>query len=299
MESTQKSPLLKRLPMTRVKLFSARVLYKVLSGVLRKDQHLIKRNGINYDVDIAEGIDLSLFVFGNFQDHITNGKYVSLAEDSIIFDIGANIGSMALKFAQCAPKGSVYAFEPSDFAFQKLLRNLSLNPGMSDVVFPVQAFVSSESQKGVEHVAYASWRVDRTLDTAHPLHGGTPQPALSVPVTTIDDFCEQQGVNRIDLVKIDTEGYELEVLQGARKALQKFRPKIVFEIGLYAVKEKGLTFKDYFDFLVPLGYVLINTKGGRRVNLENYLNEIPLRFTTDIVALPINELQDGNVGTFA
>ncbi len=99
--------------MTRVKIFIARILYLLLHTILRKNNRLIRRNNVVYEVDLSEGVDLSLFLFGNFQGHVTNKKYFTLKDDAVIFDVGANIGSMAFRFAQQAPQGRVYAFEPT------------------------------------------------------------------------------------------------------------------------------------------------------------------------------------------
>src|SRR5256885_82445 len=69
MSDNVQSPLWQRLPTTRFKLFAARMIYRGLKLLLRNDRRRIRRRGINYEVDLSEGIDLSIFVFGGFQDH--------------------------------------------------------------------------------------------------------------------------------------------------------------------------------------------------------------------------------------
>ena len=95
-------------------------------------------------MDLSEGIDLSLFLFGNFQSYVVQNKYFSLEKDAIVFDVGANVGSMSLRFAQGASEGHVYAFEPTDYAFKKLQRNLSLNPKLAERISAVQQFLADE-----------------------------------------------------------------------------------------------------------------------------------------------------------
>ena len=133
-----KTSILNKIPMTRVKLFIARILYLLVHMLLRNNIHRIRRKGIVYQVDLSEGVDLSLFLFGSFQDHVTSQKYVQLEDDAVIFDVGANIGGMALRFAQQVPRGHVYAFEPTDFAFSKLLNNLALNPHLAKAITLVE-----------------------------------------------------------------------------------------------------------------------------------------------------------------
>lgn len=281
-------PILNRLPVTRIKLCIARVLYHVLHFILRTDHHLIRRGGIFYDIDLSEGIDLSLYLFGNFQGYITNNNYFSLPPDAVVFDIEANVGSLTLRFAQLVRRGRVYAFEPTGYAFTKLLRNLSLNPELAERVIPVQLFVSDHSGSNHQMNAYSSWKVDRTASDAHPIHGGTVQSAKSVPTITIDSFCMERNIRRVDLIKVDTDGYEIQILKGASKTLKKYHPYIIFEIGLYIMEEHNVTFEHYFEYLSLFGYTLINSKKGRTITLENFFRQIPLRSTTDIIAIPPN-----------
>jgi FkbM family methyltransferase len=282
-------PLLHRIPMTRIKICIAHILYKILKIFSRGDNHLIQRNGVKYEVDLSEGIDLSLFLFGNFQNHIVHPKYFTVATDAIIFDVGANIGSMAFGFAQLVSQGYVYAFEPTTYAFSKFQRNLSLNPELAKRIMPVQAFLSNCSTMDHKIVAYSSWKVDRRSREAHSLHGGTISQAVSVPATTIDDFCREKTIQRVDLIKVDTDGHEFEVLQGARETLSRYLPFIIFEIALYLLEERGVTFEEYFLYLSSFGYKLINSKNGQSVTVENYMEQIPLRYTTDLFAIPLTK----------
>jgi len=278
--------LLNQIPMTRLKISIARILYRVLHLILRRDQHLIRRKGIRYAVDIAEGIDLSIYLFGGFQDHVTRQKHFLISEDAVIFDVGANIGSMALKFAQLAPRGRIFAFEPTDFAYEKLLHNLSLNPQLAERIFPHQVFLSDRTRSDHQISAYASWKVDGSGSNTHPLHRGAIKSAVAVPAVSIDDFCRERNIQRVDFIKIDTDGHELPVIKGAFKTLEQQRPYLIFEIGLYVLKERGVTFEQYFEYLSALKYKLINAKNGKKITLKNIASQIPLRATTDIIAIP-------------
>jgi FkbM family methyltransferase len=272
--------------MTRLKLFAARGLYRALKILLRTDQRRVQRKGISYDVDLSEGIDLSLFLFGNFQSHVLKVVHDDLPSDAVILDIGANIGSMALQFARLAPEGRVYAFEPTHYAAEKFQRNLALNTELSKRIEFIQAFVSDQSSTHHNLVGYASWKVDKARPGAHPTHGGTIQPAEAVPSITVDDFCEEKQLHRVDLIKIDTDGHEFQVLQGARRTLAKHGPRVVFEVGLYLLHERGMTFEQYLRYFSALGYVLFNTQNGKPVTQDNYWKEVPLSYTTDLIALP-------------
>lgn len=279
-----------RIPLTRVKMFIAKILYRILKIILSTDNHLIQRKGIFYEIDLSEGIDLSLFLFGSFQKNIIKNKYFSLPSNAVVFDIGANVGSMALSFAQIATNGLIYAFEPTDYAFNKLLRNISLNSELAKRIMPFQLFLSDKTQKNHQIEAYSSWKIDGTASNTHSVHGGIIKPAELIPAITVDEFCTKNEIARLDLIKIDTDGHELQVLAGARKTIEKYKPYVIFEVGLYIIEEYDITFEQYFNYFSSFGYALFNNKNEKKVTLENFHTQIPIRYTTDIIAVPLKRI---------
>jgi hypothetical protein len=99
MDDLRQIPFLHRLPMTRVKLWVTRGLYHAVKIFLRNDHRRIRCEGIWYEVDLSKGLELSLFLFGNFQGHVLKAGLFHVPTGAVIFGIGANIGSMALQFA--------------------------------------------------------------------------------------------------------------------------------------------------------------------------------------------------------
>ncbi|HYO15160.1 MAG TPA: FkbM family methyltransferase [Thermoanaerobaculia bacterium] len=279
--------LLNSLPLTRIKIGIARVLYKGLPPSYRRGQHRITRGGIRYEVDLTEGIDLSLFLFGGFQRHVTRSRFASIPADGVIFDVGANTGVMALQFAKLAPRGHVYAFEPTHYAFARLQTNLGLNPDLAARITAIQIFVSASRGDRPAPQIFASWKVDGTRDDGrHPVHLGTPVSAEGVGTTTVDTFVAEHGLARLDFVKIDTDGHEMEVLKGAVETLDRFRPAVVFEIGLYVMQERGIDFSPYEEYFRSLGYRVLDSKTGREITAANHQRIIPARGTIDALALP-------------
>ena len=280
-----KIPIWNQIPMTRIKIIIARVLYRMLHMVLKTDFHTIHRRSVCYAVDLSEGIDLSIFLFGHFQDHVTRQKHFSIPDDAVVFDVGANIGSMTFRFAQLAPRGHIYAFEPTFFAHRKLQHNMSLNPQLAERITALQLFVSDQSRADHQLKAYASWKVDGSADQTHILHGGAIKNADSIPAVSIDGFCNENRILKVDVIKIDTDGHELNVLKGACSTIERFLPTIIFEVGLYTLQENHEAFKLYLDFLSSFKYILINSKNGKRITRENFQTQIPLRATTDVIAI--------------
>jgi len=170
--------LINRLPMTRIRIFLGRILYRIVHLVYWTDRRVIIRNGIKYEVDLSEGMDLSTFLFGQFQKHVSHNKYLPLPQDGIIFDIGANSGMMSLQFAKFVPAGKVYSFEPTFYVFSKLKRNMELNPELAKRIVAVQSFVSSSTSQKPDIKAYASWKVGGTVEgVRHRIHGGVGKSA--------------------------------------------------------------------------------------------------------------------------
>jgi FkbM family methyltransferase len=145
---------------TQSKLRVARALYRGLKLLGFDDEVVVRRARVRFHIDLREGIELSLFLFGTFQRHVTPGRLFKIPRDAVIFDIGANVGSVCLPLAASLPASVVYAFEPTEYAFERLQRNLTLNPELQARVHPVQAFVSAVGDDNSELVAYSSWCLD-------------------------------------------------------------------------------------------------------------------------------------------
>lgn len=277
---------------TRSKLRIARLLYHLVTPFYGKEKRIIRRGGLKFEVDISEGLDLSLFLFGNFQKHVTENKFIDLEEDSVILDIGANVGIMSLNFARKAPQGKVFAFEPTRYALKKLKRNVNLNPELASVIEPVNSFLSSYEKKREDIKAYASWRIDKKVgQDQHQIHGGTSMPTEGVPTMTVDEFANENGIDRIDFIKIDTDGHEYDVLLGAEYSIQRLRPQIIFELGDYVMEERGISFQDYADYFNRLNYFLSNASNNAPINKSNFTSIIPRLGTIDVLALPVENLE--------
>jgi FkbM family methyltransferase len=279
--------IINNLPLTRFKLFVARILFFLVKPIYGTQKRIIKRNGLNFEIDITEGLDLSLFLFGNFQKHVTDNKYLNLPKDAVIFDVGANVGIMSLHFAKKAPNGKIYAFEPTHYAFQKLQRNLELNPELSGIIQTEQTFISSEEQKNHEIKAFSSWKIDKGVGSdQHPVHGGKAMSTEEIPTTTIDEFVVQKNISRLDFIKIDTDGHEFDVLSGAKITIEKFKPQLIFELGQYVMVERNIKFMDYERFFGELNYTLSNAANNKSISNSSYKNIVPGKGTIDVLALP-------------
>lgn len=142
-----------------------------------------------------------------------------LKPGDVVFDVGANIGTHTLSFASLVQaNGFVYSFEPQRIAFEFLSANILLNNLLN--VFPMHVGVSDKP--GEILVPMINPRV-QTNSGAFAIEGHGFGD--SVRLITLDSII----VNRLNLIKIDVEGMEIKVLEGAKQLISKFRPIIFVE----------------------------------------------------------------------
>lgn len=170
-----------------------------------------------------------------------------------VFDVGAFHGLMSIVASKAVgPSGKVIAFEPNPVAREWLNKHLRLNKCTNVTVEPVglMDFEGSASfyvQEG--DVTWNSSFVREFVDSKHQL---TP---LTVECTSIDAYVRNTGLIP-DLIKIDTEGTELSVLQGAKETIAKHKPILVLEMNPASARKAGTTLSTLVDELEALSYVL-------------------------------------------
>jgi FkbM family methyltransferase len=171
-------------------------------------------------------------------------------EGSVVCDIGANAGFYTLALsALVGPRGRVVSFEPMPVNVNKLRRHLKINQ-ISNVLVTACAL---SDRSGV--VGFAPGESDFTGRIS-----GNTRGALPVPTITLDEFLSQQGLADPSFLKIDVEGAEARVLEGAQKCIERGRPAMLVAIhGREAAQQ-------CHALLCGWGYV-VRTPGG--VKIEN------------------------------
>jgi len=141
-----------------------------------------------------------------------------LNENSVICDIGANIGFFALFYARRKKAGKIFSFEPSPSVYKQLEHNIHANGKGVIKIFPK----ALGDNKGVVAFEQAPLSLNSKI---------VPQPTESstnVEVSTLDDCVMEEDIAMIDLLKIDTEGFELQVLKGGiSRALPRTQRMII------------------------------------------------------------------------
>lgn len=151
----------------------------------------------------------------------------------VIFDVGAHRGESIDFFRSIYPQSTIYTFEPSPDNFKELLFKTS----SYENVFPFNlAFGNSDSyaifyKQDITHLGGLLPINKESKDSLGYAKKAKNEP-VNVPVNKLDTFCANHSISFIDILKIDTQGYEYEVLQGARQHLPNTRC-VTVEISLY------------------------------------------------------------------
>jgi FkbM family methyltransferase len=178
-----------------------------------------------------------------------------------IFDVGANIGEWSRMARKYQPEANIHLFEPMPPVFNKLLMNNVLDNRM----WPNNAGMSEQSC--LIELNYSADN-DRLSSALHELFrpDGVIRPAFAYGGK---DYCDVHDIDLIDMIKIDTEGWEMKVLKGFDHLLKDGRVALIqFEYGYANILTKDLLI-DYYRYLHPYGYMIgIQTPEG--VVFRNY-----------------------------
>jgi FkbM family methyltransferase len=236
---------------TKTKVNFARILYRAVRP-FRGTHVVVERRGIRWALDLNQGIDLSIFLFGAFEGSSVDALGRIVKPGDSVLDIGANIGAHTLRLAKAVgEEGKVTAFEPTDFAFAKLQRNLSLNPSLQSRVRAEQIMLAATSDSPLETEIYSSWPLDRT-EGIHDKHCGVAMQTGRARVETLDDYALRTNMQRLDAIKMDVDGHEGQVLSGAKKTLERFRPAILMELCPYIHVGNQRADEGAFELLIRL-----------------------------------------------
>ena len=184
----------------------------------------------------------------------------------VILDVGANDGETVSAFLRRFPHARILAFEPYAPLYQRLRRRFR----HTTTVETLNVALGAAPGTARLHL-YSGHRMNSLLrldaDPANPMAAGfTERGAVTVPVATIDDFVRERRLPRVDILKIDTQGYDLEVLRGAAVQLAAHRVgAVLLEVNFVPMYERQASFADLHALLTGHGYRLVDFYNHQRV----------------------------------
>lgn len=192
-------------------------------------------------------------------------SYLSSTEQPVVFDVGAHHGNYALKVLSICSSAQLFAFEPHPVSFGKLSE-----AGKKDGFSVFQCGLGSaegtsllydyDNDDGSEHATLFKDVIEdifTSSSTSHVVH-----------VRKLDDIIEELHIAKINLLKVDTEGNELDVLRGAERSIRSGKIDVIqFEFNEMNVISRTF-FKDFFDFLPEYDFFRLTREGA--IHLKTY-----------------------------
>jgi FkbM family methyltransferase len=197
------------------------------------------------------GVEIKRFDFG-LDIWADLGELFGRDQAKVLFDVGANRGQTSLQLAAILPGPKIYAFEPNPTMFQELQRNIANLPQAK--AFQL-AFGDEQGQVSLNICGDPL----NTSVLKYAREGGTDRIVrkVEVPMDTVDHFCADQGIESIDLLKTDVQGFDLNVFKGAKGLFENSRVGAVFcEVIFQKMYDGQCSFEEIYAYLKGYGFCL-------------------------------------------
>lgn len=200
-----------------------------------------------------------------------------------VFDVGANRGQFSRQIRAAFPKARLYAFEPIPQSFRILRESASGDPLFSAHNFAL----GSRQDCQTVHLQPKSEFNSLVVPLNQPSPTGQTE---TVQIRRLDSVIDELGIVRLDFLKTDTEGYDLEVLRGADQALTAHRIFLVFsEVGFNPNDPRHTSFTSLFEFLQQFNFELVgfyDQASWRQFGALEYANALFINTTLAARLLP-------------
>lgn len=230
------------------------------------------RAGVRYRLDISDYQDWLLYFHSN--DDSSFGVLDYLAPGFVVLDIGGNIGQTAMMMGlKIGAGGRVCSFEPFPETYQKFLHNLSLN---QSTINNVRAEGFALGAEVGELQMYETSAINSGGNRMVGNEQGEKAGLVTVPVSTVDAFVRSARLGRIDFIKIDVEGFEMNVLKGARETLTAHRPSLYIELDDRNLRSQGSSAEELCDYLRRSGYQIREHGQTRPLSASDYVRHMDI-----------------------
>jgi FkbM family methyltransferase len=230
----------------------------------------VQRLGLRWQLNPSDFVESFFYWTAEFEPW--NWYHLSriITPGSIVCDIGANFGFYTVMIARQlqGTGGRVFAFEPCKETFERLETNVRLN-NLRSVATVLSTALSDRQGVGFleqeqNQILSAARSATRNSGARFVSHRGEP-----IALETLDNIYRQGAMQRLDVIKIDVEGHELAVLNGATEVIEQFRPALMIEFNPAALNRAGASARELDEKLRSWGYGLFEPKRKALVPFTN------------------------------
>jgi FkbM family methyltransferase len=219
----------------------------------------VNRDGIKYNLNIHNIVDW--FIYFNIQETSRKRLNSLINKSNVFYDIGANIGHVSLVASNLINEnGIIYSFEPHPVSFKQFKNHIELNDISNIFAFNVGLGSSSSfvNMLEVEGNAGANRIVASNVKNSN---------FTLINIVSLDEFILNKNAEVPDLIKVDVEGYELEVFKGAENLLNDIKPKLFFELDERLLKLQNTSPIELLMFLSKFDYKFFNADDYKSIDL--------------------------------
>jgi FkbM family methyltransferase len=171
----------------------------------------------------------------------------------VIIDAGANIGQSIFSFHRIFREPVIHAFEPGRETFAELQQRTSGLPGLH-----LNNYGLGSQSGTLQFIRNSTCEMSSFLEPSVDCWG-TVQERQDVTVKTLDEYCAEENVNSIDILKSDTQGFDLEVIKGAQRLLSRRAIHFIYMEIILCDMYKGLpSLDEIYSFLAEQGFALVS-----------------------------------------
>ena len=197
--------------------------------------------------------------------HLADIRRITHNRVQTVLDIGADVGQTALDFAETFSEACIYSLEPDPDSF----RELCANTRHESRIHPIRVAAGERLGQATlfrNRFSQTNSLLEVDADSRRYLVSESfvePLGAATVSLTTIDNFCQERSIAKLDLLKTDTQGNELRVLEGAAGMLAEHRIALIYlEVCFVPFYKDQALFSELYDHLFNLGYRLVGLYEG-------------------------------------
>lgn len=214
----------------------------------------VERNGFRLTLDLSDYMQWLLY-FGILAEP-RETLYDLVAGEMTVIDAGANIGETSLEFSRrVGETGKVIAFEPDPQTFARLKKHLDVNRCTNVIAI----------NEGVGKTEGESLLKEGKNNSGGNRIAVNGSGGKKIRLTTIDRTVEKLQLQNVDFIKIDVEGFEMQVLGGAEKTLERFHPALFIEVNDELLRQQNASAAELTAFLTAKKYSMKHAGTGQAV----------------------------------